>query len=361
MGFNQDVIQSIEEVTTEWLTAVLRKSNAMTEGRVESVEADLGGGHWSQNASLTLKYSPNSMGVCPKRLFLKMVNTDLGDGEYFLPSEVTYYQRDYIDLSDAPLVRCFDGAYDAEQNRYHVLLEDVSETHVPAYDLVPDLEHGKVYAEALAKLHACWWGVDRLKSIDATFHDAQHLQQFVDYGREGIEHTLTIFKDRLKLHWPDLIHEIFDKLPARLANQAVNPSNFTLIHGDPNEGNILVPKEGIRPLYLIDQQPFDFSITTWLGAYDLAYYLGLYWDRTIRKSLEIDILKHYHVTLIERGVSDYEWEQLFDDYRLCIALMVPVAVEYMCDGGDPNWNDFRFNMISHALTAFEDLKGHQIL
>jgi predicted unusual protein kinase regulating ubiquinone biosynthesis (AarF/ABC1/UbiB family) len=42
---------------------------------------------------------------------------------------------------------------------------------------------------------------------------------------------------------------------------------MTLIHGDPNPGNILVPKVGEQPalsaskgpLFLIDQQPFDWN------------------------------------------------------------------------------------------------------
>ncbi|WP_420643732.1 hypothetical protein [Candidatus Leptofilum sp.] len=363
------VITDLEQVSVEWLTAVLTQSGALDQGQVATVESDGGAGNWSQNARLTLSYSDNAQGERPTRLFLKMVNTDLGDGEFFLPSEVTYYMRDYVDLPDAPLVRCYDGAYDATQHRYHLLLADMSETHEAAYGLKPNLAHGQAYAEATAILHAHWWGEARLRQIGASFHDAIHLKEFVIAGEDGIAHAYETFGEKYKPHWAALIHRIFAKLPARLASRAQDLTDFTLIHGDPNEGNILVPKVGEQPalsaskgpLYLIDQQPFDWSLTTWLGAYDLAYLIALHWDIDRRRELEMPVLRHYHKTLIERGVSGYSWEQLYEDYRLCVALTVPVAVEYMCDGGDPDWNWFRWGMIQHTLTAFDDLECKNLL
>ena len=40
--------------------------------------------------------------------------------------------------------------------------------------------------------------------------------------------------------------------------------------------------------------------------------------------------------------------------------MVPVAVEYMRDGGDPDWNDFRFGLVRRTLTACDDLRCGQL-
>jgi hypothetical protein len=327
---------------------------------VTGFAADGGGGNWSSNARLVLTYSDSAQGQCPAHLFLKMVNTNTGDGEFFLPSEVTYYTRDYIDLPDAPLVRCYDGAYDPAQNRYHLLLGDMSATHRAAYDLVPTLAHGQALAEGLAIMHTHWWGPACLQQIGAAVHDAAHLRRFVAIGEPGIPHVHTHFGSKLKSHWPATIEQIFAALPHRLAARAQDKTHFTLLHGDPNPGNMLVPKVGERPLYLIDQQPFDWSITTWSGAYDLAYVMALYWESDLRRELETPVLRHYHHTLTEHGVQGYTWEQLFDDYRLCVALMVPVAVEYMRDGGDPAWNDFRFGLVSRTLTACDDLRCEQL-
>ncbi|MEZ4767875.1 MAG: glycosyltransferase [Caldilineales bacterium] len=99
---------------------------------------------------------------------------------------------------------------------------------------------------------------------------------------------------------------------------------FALIHGDLNCTNIMVPQAGDRPVYVIDRQPFDWSLTTWLGVYDLAYAMVVDWPSELRRRWEIPILQRYHACLIERGVRGYSWERLFDDYRLCAAMGVYV-------------------------------------
>lgn len=350
----------LEHVTAEWLTNILAKNGALTSGRVLAFESVKGGGHWSKNAKLHLTYSADAAGELPEKLFLKLVNTDLGDGEFFLPAEVNYYMRDYIDLPEAPLVRCYAAAYDSEQHHYHLLLEDLSATHRPAYDLKPTPEYGRAIAEGLAMLHAHWWGPKRLQQLGIEFHNSEHITQAVTIGRDGIEHVKSIFGDRLKPHWPALIDQIYEQLPATAYKHAQDNSNFTLIHGDPNPGNILVPHDGIQPLYFIDQQPFDWSITIWHGVYDLAYVMSLYWPNELRRELEIPVLQHYYAKLQERGVENYSWEQLHLDYRLAVLMMVPIAVEYMADGGDPDWNEFRYSLVQRTLTTCDDLNCQEL-
>jgi hypothetical protein len=142
---SDEVITNLEQVTPEWLTAVLTHSGALTQGTVTAVTAAAGRGNWSESGSLQLEYSPDAQGERPSRLFLKMVNADTGDGEFFGSSEVDYYLRDYLDVPDAPLLRCYDGRYAAAIHRYHLLLEDVSASHTVACDQPQTLEYGCFY------------------------------------------------------------------------------------------------------------------------------------------------------------------------------------------------------------------------
>ncbi|GAH00332.1 unnamed protein product, partial [marine sediment metagenome] len=106
------VITSLDQVTTEWLTAVLSNSGALANGTVSAFDVDLGRGNWSTSVSLNLQFAGGSVGALPRRLFLKMVDTDASSSdEFFGPSEVTYYTRDYVDVPAAPLVRCYDAAF----------------------------------------------------------------------------------------------------------------------------------------------------------------------------------------------------------------------------------------------------------
>jgi len=354
------VITHVDQITTAWLTSVLSKNGALTHGSVASFELDSGRGNWSTNGSLTLTYADDARGELPKRLFMKMVNIDLGGEESFSDSEVTYYMRDYVDVKNAPLLRCYDAAYSAELKRYHILLEDVAQTHFQAADKAPTLEYGLALAEGLAILHAHWWGEKRLAESGAPIHDAAHIQMFVDNAEPGMGHIVSRFSSELDPHWGSLMRDLFSKHPQTMIHRSQSLNGFTLIHGDTGNANILVPRHEDRPIYIIDRQPFNWSLTTWLGVYDIAYAIVLDWDIETRRAHETQILKHYHGHLIKNGVLNYSWEQLYDDYRLCVAMCVYIAVEYCRGGINERWIQVWLVMLKQALTACDDLKCNQM-
>lgn len=347
------VLAQLSQATPDWLTRVLAESGALTSGAVAGVEVDTGHGNWSTNARLALRYTPGAQGQPPEHLFLKLVQTDLSD-ESFGPSEVHYYTRDYLGVPGAPLLRCYAAAYSAEQSRYHLLLEDVTRTHVQAGTQPPTLGYGLALAEGLAALHTYWWGAERLAEAGAPIHDAAHIRHFVALAEPGAAHIVEHFSNELKPHWPEALRQLFATHADRLVARTRAASGFTLIHGDAGDANILVPRSGDRPLYLIDRQPFDWSLTTWLGVYDLAYALVLDWPIETRRQLELPVLRHYHACLRQRGVAGYTWGQLLDDYRLCLETCVTIAVEYCRGGVNARWVPVWLPMLQRALTACDD-------
>lgn len=347
------VITNAEQVTPEWLTLVLSANNALTHGRVTTVELSGDRGNWSENAKLSVTYSEGAAGTLPTRFFLKMVNTDQDD-EFFDDSEVTYYTHDYVDVENPPLLRCYDAAYSAEQRCYHLLLDDLSETHVVAAEKQPDLSYGLTLAEGLATLHARWWGAERLATASASIHEASHIQAFVEMAAPGVENIITHFASDLKPHWPQTMRDLIVHHPQRLIERTYDSSGFTLIHGDVGEQNVLVPRQGQRPLYIIDRQPFNWSLTTWLGVYDIAYAIVLDWATDIRQKCETAILQRYHQQLISSGAQDYSWDRLVSDYRLCIGMTTYIAAEYCRGGVNQRWQHVWMPMLQRALTAYDD-------
>ena len=316
---------------------------------------DAGSGNWSSNTILHLRYTADATGERPPRLFLKMVSTDLDD-ESFGASEVDYYIRDYVGLAETPLVRCYDAVYSAELQRYHLLLDDVSPTHVLASSRPPTLAYGLALAEGLAALHAHWWGAARLAEAAAPIHDAAFIRRFVAIAEPGVDHILAAVGDQLEPHWPGLMRDLFARHPAALIARAADANGFTLIHGDGGENNVLVPRQGDRPIYIIDRQPFDWSLTTWLGVYDLAYAMVIDWDVPTRRALEWPVLRRYHDELRRRSVTDYPWERLVEDYRLTAAMGVYIVTEYCRGGVTPQWRIFGPPELRRALTACDDLE-----
>jgi hypothetical protein len=349
------IVTTVNQLTPASLTQMLLTAGALTAGRVSAVHSDGGAGNWSTNAIMYVRYTDDADGERPPRLFLKMVNTDLGD-ESFGNSEVTYYSRDYVDVADAPLLRCYSAAYSAEKKRYHLLLEDVSQTHVEATHRAPTLAYGRALASGLATLHARWWGAQRLQEAGAALHSEDHLRRFIAIAEPGAEHIIQRLSAELKPHWPVLMRECYTHLPRVLIERMHDANGYTLIHGDVGCTNILVARDGIRPIYIIDRQPFDWSLTTWLGAYDLAYALVLDWDSVDRQRWERPILEQYHARLRALGITDYSWQRLFDDYRLSVAMGVYIATEYCRGGINERWRPLWLAMLQRALTACDQLQ-----
>lgn len=62
-------------------------------------------------------------------------------------------------MPEVPLVRCYDAAYDPEAGTAHLLLEDLESTHASAPPGGPPPAPWHTQAmDALAELHARWWG-----------------------------------------------------------------------------------------------------------------------------------------------------------------------------------------------------------
>lgn len=348
------VISTLDQVSAAWLTGVLLRSGALETGEVESFTVETHARELSTNARLRLKYTPGAQGDMPRNLFLKMVNADMED-EFFGPSEVHYYIRDYVGVPGVPIPRSYDAAYSDALRRYHVLMDDLSQTHVPSYERTPTLEHGLALAEGLAAMHAHYWGGRRLDEAGEPIPGAAAIARFVSIAEPGAGHILNACADALAPHWPDAIRDIYAHHPQQMIERTHHTDGFTLIHGDTNLSNILIPIDGDRPLYIVDRQPFDWSLTTWLGVYDLAYTLVLKWESHIRRALETPVLKHYHEHLIQRGVDGYAWDRLLYDYRLSAVMGVYVATEWCRGGLNDHTREFWLPMLQRSMTAFDDL------
>ena len=107
-------IAHAEQVTPEWLTAVLREGGTLLRGHVTQVTAGRAQTTFASSVwRLAVRYSPDAPPGAPRRLFLKTSNPALVPGEFdpeHLHREIVFYQR-IAPAMEAPFtIPCYDGA-----------------------------------------------------------------------------------------------------------------------------------------------------------------------------------------------------------------------------------------------------------
>lgn len=349
------VIDSVGRLTPAWLDAVLRRARVLGSGGVESFEVARRDEAWSTTARLRVRYTAGSTGERPEALFLKIcTSNELG------PSEVHYYRRDYLDAVDVPLLRCFDASHDRAARAYHLLLEDVSSTHVDAKELPVTEALVEALAEGTAALHAHRWTDRQLDAIDASRVGELELDRYFAHVGRGLEPLLEIGAEVLDARGRALLHDVFARQPAAMLERARRPGTC-LVHGDINPGNILAPRSGAGRLYLIDRQPFDWSLQVWLGVSDLAYLTCCFWPVEARRSFESLLVRCYVDALARRGVEDYGVERAWSDYRLCAVQALCVAVQWCIEEADRQRMRWLWMVqLDRAFSAFRDLRCDEL-
>jgi hypothetical protein len=343
-------------VTPVWLNRILSASGALTSGAVTSVTIAPVAGDNSNSYRLSIAYDSGATGELPKRLWLKTCQ-----GGVFGPSEVLYYTRDYVDVPDAPVLHAYDAMYDDSSGAYHVLLDDISDSHRWNWDRQLTAEYAAALGRSMAALHAPYWTQAQRISISAVIPDLAAIRRALKPGHAGLEPML-VAADGIDPDWADVLRLVWSRYPAVLAKRVRNPAGFTVVHGDANPGNILSPVHGDERLWLIDRQPFSHSLTTWLGVGDLAYAIVPRWDMDHDRGPEATALQAWHSELRERGILDYSWEQALQDYRLCAVMSLYVAAEWCVDEHDRiNMRWLWLPMLHRSIRAFRDLACNQLL
>lgn len=287
------MIRSPSDISPNWLSRVLGKP-------VSIVDIHPGTGNWSNQWLLDVQLQDEE--PCTLRLKLCLGNT-------FGRSEVDYYTTDYVDMPGAPLVRCFDAQHE-EDVGYHLLLEDLSSTHHDRRDIQPTLAYGKAAASALGRMHRQHW-----QSRPAP--DQKALIRYLDEARPGLA--------PLQSATGHMLDDFIKRHEAQFLRRWSSPKGMTLLHGDLNPSNVLTPKGEDSPVYFLDRQPFDWSLTYGVAVHDLAYFLVLWWPPEMLRDCEEELLRHWYESV---AMPDYSWSEAKSDWALSVEQCMNVPLEW---------------------------------
>ncbi|MFD0905399.1 phosphotransferase [Actinomadura sediminis] len=263
-----------------------------------------------------------------RRLVAKLAAEDEGARSFLWPvyrAEVAFY-RDLAATVKVRTPRCHYGAISADHTSFVLLLDDLH----PAVQgdqlagCAPDRAAAAV--ANLAGLHGPRWcdpallDVPWLKPVGA--EDAARLGEV--FG-PAVGTFVERFAGRLDDRDVRTLRETADAIAAWVVGR---PDVFGLVHGDYRLDNLLFGDDG--RVTAVDWQ------TIGLGhpLRDLAYFLGTSLPPDVRAARERDLVGVYHAELERHGVTGYDLDACFEDYRFA-ALQGPLITVLGCAYGTP--------------------------
>ena len=264
---------------------------------------------------LRLAFADANEEGAPRSLILKAGLPDRPGGPWKPGQREVAFYRDVAPATPAGLLpHCYDGHADIEAGTWHLLLEDLTDTHraATAWPLPPAFEQCAAIVGTQARFHASWWNDDRLgvtigrlgqPSLEAM------TRQFDGFARD--------FGDRLPSERRELHRSLLRSAPRLLAR----PQPRTIVHGDAHAWNCFLPTGAGTPrLFDWDAWQIDHA------SDDLAYLMAVHWYPDQRRAFEALLLDRYHDNLLAYGVTGYGRDTLQEDYRVSVLWQIARAI-----------------------------------
>lgn len=317
------------ELTAAWLTEALRAGGVIGDATVTSATHEMlgqGAGFIGQLARVTPTYDRPVAGA-PATLIAKMPALDPGAreiaGMYGLYEREYRFYRELADEITFRTPRCYYSAGEAEKVEYILLLEDLGATG-RAGDQVQGCtpDEANLALSQLALHHARWWNSPRMTEIAWMQPGADLVNGAMTQSYPAVwERALELFSDRMPQPVRDVLPNLGSRVTTLVNSLADRP--LTISHGDYRLDNLFFGNPGSGyELAVLDWQ----SPTMAWCAYDIAYFLYSNVEIETRRAHEMDILREYHRTLVDNGVSDYAFELLVEDYRASLLVSLGIWI-----------------------------------
>ncbi len=305
-----ELISHPEQVTPEWLTAVLRAAGALDRGRVIGVESTpVGTGQVGDSSRFALTYDG---GEGPPTLVGKFPAADetsraAAAATRTYEVETRFYQqlRDRVGITTPhPYVALLD----VEANDFVLLMNDLAPAEQGDQLAGCGADEAALAMEEAAKLHAPVWGdatLGELTWLDRSSADGQAF--YIQLMATFYPGFLDRYGDRVD---PEVV-EVGNRLVAHLDDYlSYRPEPLTAAHGDFRLDNMLFSPDGTT-LTTVDWQ----TVARAPGVTDVSYFLGTSLRPELRAEYERGLVRQYHEALRAGGVIDYPFERCWDDYR----------------------------------------------
>jgi thiamine kinase-like enzyme len=310
----------------------------------------------SHTFRLRLEYEGQSAGA-PNTIVLKSGHLDsIGRSWYANRREIAFYRELGSAASVGLAPRCYEAVDATDITAWHLLLEDLTDTHFIAteWPLPPTLAQCEIIAQALARFHALWWDSPHLGTSVGIWQDADAFDRELRIFAETLAQFTNRFGEFIPLERRELYERLLDQAPRLLARYHSH-RNLTIVHGDAHSWNFFLPRlGGYENVRLIDWEDWHIRSAT----DDLAYMMAMLWYPDRRRRLEELLLDRYHAELLAQGVAGYDREMLTDDYRRSVLWLILRPVRQAMNKIGPRvwWNN-----LERIMLAVDDLGCRDLL
>lgn len=348
------------DMSPQWFTHALRHCGVLTDGSVTAVTAaPIGTGQVADTLAFTLSYDRADTGA-PASVVAKLPSEDPNSRQAAVMQRL--YEREvrfYQILRDRTAVTTPSYLYsdiDTATGQFVLLLENL--TPVATVDQLRGftVEHARRALQQAAALHAPFWGDSEFDNYDWLNHSHNTADMLAQLVPLLIEQFCQRYATDLG---PDIMGRMrrLSAHAGELASEQHGP--ITVVHGDFRTDNMLFDgKGGDVPVAVVDWQTVDRGN----GLIDVAFLLGTALDPQLRAAHEQELVRCYFDTLTAAGVSDYDWEQCWADYRrqasYAVFFLAPAAMLVeRTERGD----EMFLTMIRRAFAQISDLGTEALL
>ena len=340
-----------DDITPEWLSAAVSRGDDPVQVSEVDVTA-IGTGQTGATYRVSAKYTVNAHRL-PDTFVIKLPAQDDTVRDRVTigyRSECAFYAS-VADRVRVPTPECFYCEISDDALDYALLLADQAPAAQGDQIAGCGEQQARLAVTALAGLHGPSWcdpvWLD-FPGIAFTRPDKASANGLGDVARMSLEITLDKLGDRMSAADRDTFTAAMGLVaPWLLAER----DRFALLHGDYRLDNMLFYPDSTR-VTVVDWQTLGVG----LPARDLAYFAATSLKPELRSAIEQNLVEEYHRALCGYGVTGYDRETCWRDYRLGMpqALLISAlgfAFATATDRGD----DMVLTMLSRGCQAIRDL------
>jgi hypothetical protein len=334
---SQRIPETPEDVTPEWLTAVMTDAGVLQAGRVTGAEWNPVGEEYGWTGlvgRVGLRYQ-EAAGELPASLIVKL---PMATGETvsgwrarqerdpaLMRQHYERCAREHRFYSETPVAfapRLYYSAADEAQQRVVLLLEDLSGGRQGDELDGCSVDDARLVIDQVTSLHARWWGDRALASGFPMSEQDSRVRQERYVGQ------VDLFLERYGDLLPNGLIDVLDRLRSQLVvvREALHARAKTLIHADLHLDNMLFDARGEgHSVTVLDWQ----TVRVGPPAIDVALFLFGSLSVEDRRAAESELLERYIGLLSTNGVREYTIEELRHDCGLALLLVLAGTVEWL--------------------------------